>query len=344
MSGFYTLSSQDQAERLIELARAALTQWNGRFSDLELFKNRENAVFSVRREDGSRVALRVHRAGYHDDEALRSELFWMAELGRSGIAVPPVIRAADGSLFIHAEAPGVPEVRQVDMLGWLSGGPIGADGRLEKSEQFRRIGALAAQLHAHGEALPLPKGFTRHRWDEEGLIGADPLWGRFWELPALTDDDRALLLEAREQAREDLATFGKEDARFGMIHADLIRDNVLEHEGRLQAIDFDDCGFGWYLFELATILNATSGEPDYSRLREALLAGYRSVRPLPDADLDHLPLFQFLRATTYLGWLQTRSETETARDKAPLLIGQCRRWALAYLGREDQDQRKEASR
>lgn len=325
MATFHELSDEDQARRLTDLARAALARWDGRFSDPVLFKYRENAVFTVHRADGVRFALRVHRAGYHSDASLRSELYWMRALGEAGIPVPPVLPAADGSLFVHAGADGVPEVRQVDMLGWLSGGDGPKD---DPAGHYFKIGQLAARLHSQGSVIPLPAGFDRHRWDADGLLGDSPVWGRFWELPALSADQRDLLLHAREKALADLADYGKSPTRYGMIHADLIRDNVISDGDRLQAIDFDDCGFGWYMFELATVINAMPEEGGYA---DQLFAGYRSVRPLPDADLDRLALFRFLRATTYLGWLQTRAETRTAREKATTLIDGCCRAASDYL-------------
>lgn len=333
MSSFYDLSEEDQAERLTALAKAALTQWDGPFAAPELFKYRENAVFSVRRDDGTRFALRIHRAGYHSDAALRSELYWMAELERLGINVPPVLAASDGRLLVHAGADGVPELRQVDMLGWLTGSAIASSdaGVALNGTYYLKLGALAGDLHDKGSQVRLPADFDRHSWDEDGLLGSDPIWGRFWELPALSSDQRALLLEARERASADLAAYGRSEARFGMIHADLIRDNVINDEGRLQAIDFDDAGFGWYLFELATMLCANLDRPDYPEIRDQIIAGYRSVRALPDSEIDHLPLFMFLRASTYLGWVQTRSETQTAKEMGPMHIARCCRLASEYF-------------
>lgn len=330
MSDFYQLSVADQEHRLTGLANVALTRWEGRFREVALFKNRENAVFSVYRDDGTRLALRIHRAAYHGDAALRSELYWMAELARAGVDVPPVIPAADGSLLVHVGAPGVPEVRQVDMLGWLPGS--GSD--VSDTGFYRRLGELAARLHDKGSDIHLPEDFDRHSWDEEGLLGPYPIWGRFWDLPRLSADQRTLLLAARDRARRDLAVFGKDASRYGMIHADLIRDNVINDGGRLQAIDFDDSGFGWYLFELATVLCAALDQHDYPSARDELLAGYRSVRSLPDADIAWMPLFMFLRAATYVGWLQTRSETQTAREMGAKHIARCCRLAEEYLERE----------
>ncbi|WP_447725855.1 phosphotransferase enzyme family protein [Sphingomonas koreensis] len=337
MTDFYILSDAEQAARLTMLAKAALSRWDGEFGEPQLVKYRENAVFSVRRSDGTRVALRVHRHAYHSDAALQSELYWMRELSRAGIEVPPIIPASDGSLFLHVGASGVPEPRQVDMLGWLSGTPIGsAEGGLALGQKasealYQDAGRLAASLHNHSTAMELPASFTRHSWCDEGLLSDKPLWGRFWDLHFLSPQERSLLLKARERALAELAALGKPADRFGMIHADFVPENLLNDAGRIQLIDFDDSGFGWHMFDLATALYFIVDEANYASLRDALFAGYRTVRPLADADERMLALFLFLRGTTYLGWVQTRPETQTAKELGPLLAERTCRLAAAYL-------------
>ncbi|MBL8268442.1 phosphotransferase enzyme family protein [Steroidobacter sp.] len=334
---FYSLTDAEQIQRLTALATAALAHWPGDFGAPVLIKYRENAVFSVTRSDGTCAALRVHRHAYHSDAALHSELFWMSELARVGMQVPPIVPTAAGGLFVHVGAPGVPEKRQVDMLGWLSGKPIGsAESGLSLEEGvserlYHSAGRLAAQLHNHSTAMTLPSAFTRHSWCEQGLLSDAPLWGRFWELAALSPEERAVLTEARFKAAEDLAALGKSSAAFGMIHADFVPENLLNDGGRLQLIDFDDAGFGWHMFELATALYWTLDEPNYPSICRALFDGYRSERPLSPAHEAMLPLFLFLRGSTYLGWLQTRAETQTARELGPLLIERTCRLARRYL-------------
>ena len=58
-------------------------------------------------------------------------------------------------------------------------------------------------------------------------------------------------------------------------------------------IDFDDGGFGYRLFEVATALLKHRGAADYAALAEALIEGYRAEREL---DATPLPLFMALRA------------------------------------------------
>ncbi|MEK7266066.1 MAG: phosphotransferase [Pseudomonadota bacterium] len=337
MTDFYALTDEEQARRLTDLAVAALAAWEGDFDEPQLIKYRENAVFSVRRRDGVRAALRVHRHGYHSDAALHSEHFWMSELAKAGIEVPVVLPPRDGGSFVHVGIADVPEVRQVDMLGWLSGAPIGSaeegldDAGAGNEELYFKAGQLAAKLHGLNSKMAWPPAFTRHSWNANGLIGENPLWGRFWDLADLSPAERDALLKARAKAAVDLAGFSISTDRYGMIHADFVPENLMNDGGLLKLLDFDDCGFGWYMFELATALYFIIDDTNFAALKGALFEGYRAVRPLSADDEAVLPLFLFLRGTTYLGWIQTRPETQTARELGPILIARTCRLAADYL-------------
>ena len=73
--------------------------------------------------------------------------------------------------------------------------------------------------------MATPDEFIRHAWDEEGLIGANPFWGRFWDSPA-SEEQRSLLLQAR-RAHARTASVWPHLGNFGMIHADLVPENLL---------------------------------------------------------------------------------------------------------------------
>jgi Ser/Thr protein kinase RdoA (MazF antagonist) len=333
---FYALSPDDQLGRLQQLAHVALEQWPGIFERVTPVKYRENAVFSAYDTSGRRFALRIHRHGYHSDDALRSELQWMRELTAHGVHVPPVVPTRDGAVLAMVTCPGIPEIRQVDLLEWLAGDPIGSseDGVTtgdHVAPLYERIGHLASKVHDQATAWTFPDDFTRHAWDADGLLGPDPLWGRFWELPALSPDQQQVIGAARERARSDLTAFGTGLDRYGMIHADFVPENLLDDGETLRLIDFDDSGFGWHMFEMATALFFNLDSPDYATLRDALFRGYRSARSLPDDHEAMLPLFLFLRGTTYMGWVQTRPETQTAQEIGPMIIARTCALAEAYL-------------
>lgn len=326
MSDFYETGLDEQARRMTRLAVEALKSWGVTDAAPKLIKIRENAVFRVTSPDGAQAALRIHRHGYHSDAALESELQWMQALQQDGIDVPAIVPDRSGALFITAAVGGVPEPQQVDMATWLAGAPLGTFEQglsaavSDIGQTFTEVGRLIGQLHNHAVAWRRPASFQRHAWDVDGLTGEAPLWGRFWEFPGLDKAQRALLERARDTARNDLIAIGQENESYGLIHADFNLDNLLLQDGRVMAIDFDDCGFGWHLFDLATITILFRGTEHYDEIYTALVRGYRQVRQIDDAALQLMPLFYLLRAFTYVGWIHTRSETRTAQEIAPVIV------------------------
>ncbi len=326
-SDFYSLPASAQAECLEGLARRALPEWGLTENDqVELIKHRENAVFKIISQTGKCYALRVHRHGYHSDRALRSELQWMTYLKQKGLKTPLPVAALDGTYIKSISSQAVSEARQCDLIEWVDGSPIGgleegvAGDEKSLGDIYRSIGEIAANLHNISAAWTLPVGFSRLQWDARGTIGEEPLWGRFWDLEPLTEVQIALLFTARDKALEKLKAFGTGDDRFGLIHGDLLPDNILQTSDDLCLIDFDDSGFGWYLFEFATSLFMHLGEPHFDTVCDAMVDGYRSARALPDEHLALFPTFFLMRGLVYLGWAHTRRETETAEALTPTII------------------------
>lgn len=317
-------------------AAQALDAWGWRQAELRLIKHRENAVFEAALA-GRRRALRLHRQGYHDDSELRSELQWMRALEAAGIEVPKVVPTASGELFISRRLPGLSGPLQADLFEWIDGEPLGAvetgvrDAGRDVAQTYFTIGALAGRLHNQSSGWTPPPGFRRHAWNLEGLVGEQPFWGRFWELPALSNDERQLMERTRERLRRELSALDRSRDGYSLIHADFVAENILVNGDKVRLIDFDDAGFGWHLFELATSTHFLMGEDYFGAAQEALIRGYRSERPLADAQLARLPLFSLARATTYLGWAHTRPETETAQEMTPMLVSSACELAETYL-------------
>ncbi len=285
-------------------AETALAAWGGG-RIVRFLKDRENAVYEVMLPGGTRAALRLHRPGYQTPRAIRSELWWMQALARAGLPVPLPVETVAGDL-LHDAGP-----RVATVIGWIDGTPLGeADVPLggspaDKRARFRAIGGLLARMHDATDALDLPDWFERPRWDSDGLLGEAPLWGRFWDSPALTHDEQSLVLRARDAARDKLRQFAV-DGDFGLIHADVLRENVLFSGETVSIIDFDDCGHGFRIYDFATLASQNQDEPDYDALMAAAVAGYRARRGLPDRDVALLPLFVLLRRCASMGWVVDR--------------------------------------
>ena len=86
--------------------------------------------------------------------------------------------------------------------------------------------------------------------------------------------------------------WGKSPEVYGLIHGDLGLDaNVLFWGGRARAIDFDDSGFGYYVYDLGVALGDCQEDEALPLFREALLEGYTQIRPLPEEQIQNIDLF-----------------------------------------------------
>jgi Ser/Thr protein kinase RdoA (MazF antagonist) len=300
------------------LATEALAHWGGSGRP-RLLAERENAVFAVGLPDGRRAVLRLHRPGYQDEAAIRSELWWLAALAEAGQPVARPIATPAGDELVRLS-----DGRVATMLSWVEGRPMGAagvplaGGRALQFRRHRALGRALAALHAASDRLTLPPWFTRPRWDAAGLVGEDPVWGRFWEHPAATAPERALLGAARAAAARVLADHAAAGADMGLIHADVLRENVLWQGRRLALIDFDDAGFGFRLYDLGTALSQALAEPALPDLAAALAEGYAALRPLGAAGRALLPWFTLLRCCASVAWTAPRLPPGDPRHRAYL--------------------------
>ncbi len=315
------------AQEAMALAGAALAHWGVGGQVPRLVKYRENAVFEVRGPDGRRAALRLHRPGYQSHQAIRSELLWAEALCAAGLEVPRPVHTLEGELIVPGERP-------ASMVTWCEGVPLGEGGEAlpwAPGDQIRlchALGRTLARLHRLSDDLALPEGFTRPLLDRDGLLGAAPHWGRFWENPVLSPDEAALLQEARSAI---LAVLEPEScADFGLIHADALRENVLVEGDRLHLIDFDDGAFGYRMYELGVAMSQNWQEKNAAALADALLDGYVAERPLP-GDPMLLHAFITLRVLASCGWVIGRygPESREMRAYAARAVEAARR----YLGK-----------
>lgn len=130
-----------------------------------------------------------------------------------------------------------------------------------------------------------------------------------------------------------LGGLARDRERFGLIHADMRLANLLVEGERTKVIDFDDCGFGWFAYDLATALSFIQERVDVPILVDAWLAGYgRSLRFPPDIAAE-IPTFIMLWRIAEIAWLGATQHVEFARDLAPRFAVDSYRLAEDYLRR-----------
>jgi Ser/Thr protein kinase RdoA (MazF antagonist) len=114
--------------------------------------------------------------------------------------------------------------------------------------------------------------------------------------------------------RDRLVLYGSGPDRFGLAHCDLRLANLLVHETQVKVIDFDDCGFSWYMYDAATLLSFYEHLPGAAGLIDSWLEGYRTVRTVAQAEEEEIPTFVMLRRLLLVAWVGSHGETDLARS------------------------------
>jgi Ser/Thr protein kinase RdoA (MazF antagonist) len=271
----------------------------------------ENATFALHDPAGRDLVLRLHRIGYSSAAEIRSELDWMSALRRDGVidTAAPVQGVDGNTVQLLESAAGAPRFAVV--FERLPGRE--PDSR-DAVQWFERLGELTARMHRHAQSWPLPPGFRRKRWDIEAMVGPQGFWGP-WRAAIGLDPSGVVILErVIDFIRRRLARFGAGAEVFGLVHADLRLANLLVDGAHLRIIDFDDCGFSWFLYDFATAVSFIEHEPFVPDLLQAWVLGYRKEMPLSPQARAEIPTFVVLRRILLMAWLASHAEVPFARE------------------------------
>ena len=327
------MSQPDTEAGLTAIARRALDHYPvGADAQLTLLNISENATYAV--DDpasGLRTVLRVHRLGYHSAAAIESELSWLDALrGDVGIQTPHVLAARDGRRLISLSEAAGGEPRHAVMFEFLEG--------VEPPEEsfaasFGLLGATTARMHEHAQRWQRPPSFTRFAWDYDGAFGPQARWGQWSDGIGIGPSEREVLGRLATTLSTRLSRYGTGPHRFGLVHADLRLANLLLHGDQVRVIDFDDCGWSWFLYDLGTAVSFIEHDPRVPELVDSWLTGYRSVRPLAAEDEAEIPTFILMRRLLLVAWIGSHSGTQLARSMGEEYTQSSCELAESYLAR-----------
>ncbi|MEV0050537.1 phosphotransferase [Saccharopolyspora shandongensis] len=276
---FESLARSSQLKRLRELAFPTLERHGVETRGIRLVQYEDNAVFLV--DAGSaKYVLRMSVRHGRSPQEQRSELAWLAALASEKAVLVP--KSAGEGWVITQALGGWPEPVTSVVFEWIPGTTAPSYSSPGVAEQ---LGRLTASLHDHAHRYRPPAEFARPSWNFDdvftgGAALADP--------KARARLDRAELdLLGRVSAMVRDRMPDRTAADWGLSHADLHRGNLVRTPGGDTAvIDFDDCGWGYYALDIATVLSSVLRVCDarsYGRFAAGYLGGYRAVRELPPA-------------------------------------------------------------
>jgi Ser/Thr protein kinase RdoA (MazF antagonist) len=280
-------------------------------AEIDLLNISENATFLARNTGLDQdLVFRVYRPGYHDLQEIESELLWIEAIRKdTRVKTPGIIPLRDGKL--------VGEIKQENVILYVVAFEfVDGDSPSEGADlvtHFYNLGVITARLHKHARAWRLPPSFKRKTWDFEMTLGSVKIWGDYRAAPGLTREGTNLLERTVEVLRKLLEPLSQPE-NFGLIHADLRLTNLLVNDDGIYVIDFDDCGFSWFLYDFAAAASFIEHKPYLPDLQAAWVEGYRTELPLTDVQVAQIPVFVMLRRILLTAWIASHSETPTARE------------------------------
>jgi Ser/Thr protein kinase RdoA (MazF antagonist) len=302
MKAYEELTRRGKLRRAQSVARAALSAFGFTGANLRLIVDAGNISYQVKAVDPAPLEgsiyvescylLRLHWPGYQCDGAVDSELKWLRALSDAGLPVPQPVATTEGELSVEVSVPGVPVARRCSLLRWVKGRMV---VKRVHRWHMKAIGRLIGRLHNHASSWRLPPCFVRRHYDRNGLWGDDTGTGytaaEVW--PKIPRRYFEAFQEVTMRVEHLMEDWGKGADVYGLIHADLgTKANVLFHGREARPIDFDDGGFGYWMYDLAIPLADWEGEDVWPAYRDALLEGYMEMRSIPGEQLGQLELFQ----------------------------------------------------
>ncbi len=304
------LTRLGRLRRLRKLAEAALEVYGLSGANLTFTHSEGNIIFRVDvpgpvpETDQSdpyvpnRYNLRILSTSHF--RGILGELTWLAALRREAdLPVPEPVPTLEGDLLTTISIPGVPD-RHVSLMRWVDGRHFKKGLRLH---HLRAWGSLVAQLHLFSTSWNPPEGFERPTWDWAGQLGNGVLRTPVEELIAsMPKHFQEPFKFVSEKARSVMESLGKGPDAFGLVHCDMYLENLLFKAGQPRLIDFEDCGFGYWMWDIGLIFSQWPWTKEFPEFRDAFIEGYNQVRTLPEEQYQHLDLFIAAHCATMVLW------------------------------------------
>ena len=269
-----------------------------------------NDIFEVRTKGAERFVFRISKRRARGEVDVASETRFLSYLDGKGIPVAAAVPTRDGSLFTSACFP--EGQRPAVLFRYAEGRP----SRRSSAADARANGVTLARIHDAADGFAAGEG--RYRLDGDHLLHR-PL-SFILTIEDLGDSVRTGLADL--VARLSSALAQRDGLSWTRCHGDCHGHNAHialqgRHAGQAVFFDFDESAPGYLAYDIAVFLwgCVLFGQKDHA-FWHAFMDGYRSIRDVPDADLEAVHLFVPIRHIWLVGEYASRIH-EWGRQAVP---------------------------
>lgn len=254
----------------------------------------ENVVYAGKRGENE-VILRISHTDHRSIEVAEAELHWVEDLSRRGASVCRPIASVFGK-YLEAIESGEGQWL-LSMWEKAPGKHVDGNDPTWGPGLFQHWGEVTGILHSFAKDYRLPAGMTP-RPDMTGMNILPHEIGR-------PSPVKELLLEKYQEVSRKTSSLPRTRYNFGLSHRDLHPGNFFVDEGHITVFDFDDCGYDYFVHDIAmatyyasvfAIRGVPTSDPgDVStranRFIREFIKGYRRHQDIGAQELSTLPLF-----------------------------------------------------
>lgn len=289
------MSDAQRQAYYLDCAKAALAAYDLGAISLHYIQHNAGIVFRLDDMEGNaHFLLKIHESAgdvLMDTPAqLAAQMAWLQALTEDGrVIVQSPIANRQAEFVTQVQLAGLDRLSSVCVQRWITAQHV--DNWDEP--HARSVGMLLASLHSIGEEWSGSENEQFGSYEDRYFVEAVENLAVTVDLGLISAEQYALIRRVGERILAMLAKTERTKATFGLIHGDLHQGNVLFDGMTALALDYGTFR-SFFLYDLGMSLYHASF--DTVDIRNALVAGYDSVRPLSKADRASLEAFMIMSA------------------------------------------------
>jgi len=224
-----------------DILQLALRRYGINEKEIQILDSFESYIYKFKNDSGEFI-LRISHSIRRNEALIQGEVDWINYLADHGISVARAILSKTGKL--------VEVISDTEDGQFLATAFVKAEGEPPwerwTPDLYESYGELLGKMHsATRQFLPILPERKRPDWD-------DPI---FNFVEQFLPEDEFLARKKYKNVCDYVNSLPKNNETYGLIHQDAHGNNLfIDEVGKITLFDFDDCGYSWYINDIAIVL------------------------------------------------------------------------------------------